>query len=398
MAYFMMMNATNEKSFPPPGYLDRQVDLQALLKGKSYFLFGPRQTGKSSLIAHSLKDARVYNLLDNALFLDLNQNPARLFEEIIAAGANAMASVVVIDEIQRLPDLLNEVHRLIEERGVRFLLTGSSARKLRHGGVNLLGGRARTQYFHPFTTRELGEHFNLKRALNFGLIPSIYFSSNPNADLEAYTGNYLQEEIIAEGVTRNIPAFSRFLKVAALCNATIVNFTNVGNDAQVPRTTIYEYFEILKDTLVIRELPAFKKGTQRKPICSSKYYFFDTGVARQLQGRASFSDGTPEFGGAFETFLMHELTAFSDYKRPVRLSFWQSTSGFEVDFIIDDHTALEAKAKSVVSSDDLRSLKAIAQEHRFKRLVCVCLEKRPRKIGKIEIVPYQDFLKELWRY
>ena len=385
------MNTTQKKHIPASGYLPRQVDLKALLRTKSYFLFGPRQTGKSSLIAHSLKDVRVYNLLDNALFLDLNRRPARLLEELTARD-----KVVVIDEIQRLPDLLNEVHRLIEERGVRFLLTGSSARKLRRGGVNLLGGRARTQYFHPFIVKELAEHFDLKRALNSGLIPSIYFSSDPAADLEAYTGNYLQQEIVAEGATRNIPAFSRFLKVAALCNATIVNFTNVANDAQVARTTVYEYFEILKDTMIIRELPAFKKGRQRKPICSSKYYFFDTGVARQLQGRGVLSEGTHEFGGAFETFLMHELTAFSDYKRPVRLSFWRSTSGFEVDFIIDDHTAVEVKAKSVITPDDLRSLKAVADEHRFKRLVCVGLEKRPRKTGKIEIIPYRDFLEELW--
>ncbi|MBI5149586.1 MAG: ATP-binding protein [Candidatus Omnitrophica bacterium] len=384
------MNKPNDIS-PIPDYLPRQVDLQALLKKKSYFLFGPRQTGKSSLIAHSLKDVRVYNLLDSVLFLELSRNPARVSEELTPRD-----KVVVIDEIQRLPDLLNEVHRLIEEKGVRFLLTGSSARKLRHGGVNLLGGRARTQYFYPFTARELGRHFELKRALNMGLIPSIYFSSDPDADLGAYTGNYLQQEIIAEGATRNIPAFSRFLKVAALCNATIVNFTNVANDAQVARTTVYEYFEILKDTLIIRELPPFKRGRQRKPVSSSKYYFFDSGVARQMQGRSLLGEGTPEFGGAFETFLMHELTAFSDYKRPVNLSFWRSTSGFEVDFILDDHTAVEVKAKSVITPDDLRSLEAIADEYHFKRLVCVCLEKRPRKTGKIEIVHYRDFLEGLW--
>ena len=385
------MNTTNKNPLPAPGYLERQVDIKALLTGKSYFLFGPRQTGKSSLIAHSLKDARVYNLLDNTLFLDLNRNPGRISEELTARD-----KIVVIDEIQRLPDLLNEAHRLIEERGVRFLLTGSSARKLRRGGVNLLGGRARTQYFHPLTVKELGPRFDLKRALNSGLIPSIYFSTDQDADLEAYTGNYLQQEIVAEGATRNIPAFSRFLKVAALCNAAVVNFTNTANDAQVPRTTIYEYFEILKDTLIIHDLPAFRKGGRRKPIRSSKYYFFDTGIARQMQGRGILNEGTPEFGGAFETFLMHELTAFRDYRRPVRLSFWRSTSGFEVDFIIDDHTAIEVKAKSVITADDLRSLKAIAQEHRFKRLVCVCLEKRPRKTNNIEIVPYQDFLEELW--
>lgn len=387
----MTMETTSMTEPETPSYIERQIDLKTLLTGKSYFLFGPRQTGKTSLITHSLKDTRIYNLLDSALFLELNRNPGRLSEELTARD-----KVVVIDEIQRLPNLLNEVHRLTEERGVRFLLTGSSARKLRRGGVNLLGGRARTQYLHPFTAEELGRRFDLRRALNSGLIPSIYFSANPDADLNAYAGDYLQQEIIAEGATRNIPAFSRFLKVAALCNATIVNFTNIANDAQVPRTTIYEYFEILKDTLIIHELPAFRKGGRRKPICSSKYYFFDTGVARQLQGRASFTEGTQEFGGAFETFLMHELAAFRDYRKPIRLSFWRSTSGFEVDFIIDDHTAIEVKAKSVITADDLRSLRAISGEHHFKRLICVSLERRPRKTGGIDIVPYRDFLEELW--
>jgi len=387
----MTMRSSFRKQPGPPDYIPRQLDLQALIKEKSYFLFGPRQTGKSFLIAHCLKNARVYNLLDNALFLDLNHNPGRLAEEITARD-----NLVVIDEIQRLPQLLNEVHRLIEEKGLLFLLTGSSARKLRKGGVNLLGGRARTQYLHPFIAQELKGHFDLKRALNFGTIPSIYFSTNPDADLEAYAGNYLQQEIVAEGLTRNIPAFSRFLKVAALCNASVVNFTKVANDAQVARTTIYEYFEILKDTLILRELPPFRKGMRRKPICSSKYYFFDTGVVRQLQGRASFKEGTPEFGNAFETFLMHELTAFSDYNRKLHLSFWRSTSGFEVDFIINEHTAIEAKAKSTITPDDVRSLEAISQEHRFKRLICVCLEKRPRKKGNIEIIPFQNFIKELW--
>ena len=163
---------------------------------------------------------------------------------------------MVIDEIQRLPELLNEVHRIIENTGVRFLLTGSSARKLRRGGVNLLGGRARMKYLHPLTYGELGDRFELGRAVERGLLPSIYFSDDPEADLKSYAGLYLQQEIVAEGATRNIPAFSRFLKVAALCNGTIVNFTGVANDAQVPRTTVYEYFDILKDTLILQELPA----------------------------------------------------------------------------------------------------------------------------------------------
>ena len=216
--------------------------------------------------------------------------------------------MVVIDEIQRLPELLNEVHRLIEKRGTRFLLTGSSARKLRRGGVNLLGGRARTRYLHPLIARELGRRFDLARAVARGTLPSIYFSDDPQADLDAYAGSYLQQEIVAEGATRNVPAFSRFLRVAAHCNGTIVNFTNVANDAQVPRTTVYEYFEILKDTLVLHELPAWRKSQKRKPLASSKFYFFDVGVVATLQGRR-FRPGTPEFGEGVETYLMHELVA-----------------------------------------------------------------------------------------
>jgi predicted AAA+ superfamily ATPase len=207
----------------PIPVIPRHLALDKLLEKKSYFLLGPRQTGKSFLIGQSLKGARVYDLLDNSMYLALSHRPQRLAEEITPKDR-----VVVIDEIQRLPALLNEVHRLIEQRGIHFLLTGSSARKLRHGGVNLLGGRARTKYLHPLTYRELGEHFNLDTFISHGGLPSIYFSDDPRADLGAYAGSYLQQEIVAEGATRNIAAFSRFLKVAAYCNATIVNFTNVA--------------------------------------------------------------------------------------------------------------------------------------------------------------------------
>jgi uncharacterized protein len=223
---------------------------------------------------------RIYDLLDTSIYLALSQNPGRMAQEL-----SPKDRIVVIDEIQRLPELLNEVHRIIESRGLRFLLTGSSARKLRRGGINLLGGRARTKYLHPLTYKELGERFDLARAMERGLLPSIYFSDDPRADLESYAGSYLQQEIVAEGATRNIPAFSRFLRVAAICNGTIVNFTNVANDAQVKRTTVYEYFEILKDTLIVHELPPWKKTKRRKPLASSKYYFFDVGVVSSLQGR-----------------------------------------------------------------------------------------------------------------
>jgi predicted AAA+ superfamily ATPase len=371
-------------------WVDRIVDLPGLLRKKSHFLFGPRQTGKSFLIQHTLKEARVFDLLDTSVYLALNQNPGRMAQELTAEDR-----IVVIDEIQRLPELLNEVHRLIETRGLRFLLTGSSARKLRRGGVNLLGGRARTKYLHPLTYKELGERFDLHRAMERGLIPSIYFSDDALADLQSYTGSYLQQEIVAEGATRNVPAFSRFLKVAALCNGTIVNFTNVANDAQVKRTTVYEYFEILKDTLVLYELPAWRKTKKRKPLASSKYYFFDVGVVASLQGR-TFRPGTPEFGEALETYLMHELISYSDYVSQQPLGYWRSTTGFEVDFIVGDHTAIEVKAKENVSHQDMKSLRALAEERKLKRYLCVSLQPRARKVEGVTILSVSQFLEALW--
>jgi len=371
-------------------YIKRLVDLNVLLDKKSHFLLGPRQTGKTFLIHRTLKNVRVYDLLDSEIYLALSRNPGRISEEL-----QPQDRIVVIDEIQRLPELLNEVHRLIETRGIRFLLTGSSARKLRRGGINLLGGRARTKYLHPLTYKELNGHFDLFLAIERGLIPSIYFSDDPRADLQAYAGAYLQQEILAEGATRNIPAFSRFLRVAAFCNATIVNFTNVANDAQVARTTVYEYFEILKDTLILYELPAWRKSKKRKPLASSKYYFFDVGAVAVLQER-KFRAGTPEFGEAFETYLMHELKSYSDYISGEQLSYWRSTSGFEVDFIIGDHTALEVNAKKNLSPNDIKSLRMLAEEGKLKRYICVSMEPRMRKVDNIVILPYREFLESLW--
>ncbi len=375
----------------PASFVDRAVDLAALLGKKSYFLLGPRQTGKTTWARHALPDARVYDLLDSTVYLALSHRPVRLAEEI-----GPEDPIVVLDEIQRLPELLNEVHRLIEGRGIRFLLTGSSARKLRRGGVNLLGGRARTLHWHPLTSHELGGRFDLDRALSCGLLPSIYFSDDPKADLEAYAGSYLQQEIAAEGATRNLPAFSRFLRVAAFCNGTIVNFTNVGNDARVARTTVYEYFEILKDTLLVHELPAWQQSTKRKPLVSSKYYFFDVGVVSTLQGRTA-SRGTPEYGDAFGTYMLHELMSYRDYVSGEPLSYWRSTSGFEVDCIMGDHTAIEIKAKENVAPQDLRSLRALAEEGKLKRYLCVSLEPRRRQLDRITVLPYQEFLAGLWR-
>jgi len=367
----------------------RLLVLPTLLARRSHFLFGPRQTGKTYLIRHGLPGVRTYDLLESAVYLDLSRSPGRLGQEL-----SPRDKIVAIDEIQRLPELLNEVHRLIETRGVRFLLTGSSPRKLRRGGVNLLGGRARTARLHPLCRQELGDRFELGRAIARGTLPAIYFSDDPGTDLTAYAGTYLQEEVVAEGAARNVPAFSRFLRVAAFCNGTMVNFTKLASDAQVARTTVHEYFRILVDTLILHELPAWRRTIKRKPIAASKYYLFDVGVVGALQGRA-FRRGTPEFGSALETYTMHELICHRDYRGGGPISYWRSTAGHEVDFIVGDHTAIEVKASATVSTADLRSLRALAEEHLLKNYVCVCLAERPREVDGVQVLPYEEFLARL---
>lgn len=372
-------------------YIPRYLDLNNALKNKSLFLLGPRQTGKSWLIDKNLSKYRVYDLLDNEIYLTLSRNPKRLEEEL-----RKDEKIVIIDEIQKLPFLLDEVHRIIEKYNIHFLLTGSSARKLRRGGINLLGGRARSRYLHPFVFCELKKHFDLLKALNYGLLPSVYFSDSPEEDLKAYAGDYLKEEIAAEGLTRNIPAFSRFLEVAALCNSKMLNYSNISNDAQIPCSTVQEFFHILRDTLIGFDVPAWKKTIKRKPISTSKFYFFDVGVVRHLQNRSQLKKKSPEFGDAFETYFAHELRSYVDYNSFRKLYYWRSKSGYEVDFVIDDILAVEIKAKENISPRDLRGIIALKEEKKIKRYVVVSLEKRPRQVKGIHILPWQDFLTQLW--
>ena len=377
-------------------FLPRQLDLVEATAHKSCFLFGPRQTGKSTLIRETLpKGTPIYELLDHRLWMDLSADPTRMRQEIEAK--NLRNALVVVDEIQKLPVLLDEIHLLMETRRLRFLLTGSSARKLRRSGVNLLGGRARSRYLHPFSWKELGSHFDLLKALNHGLLPSVYLSDDPGEDLRAYVGAYLKEEITAEGLTRNVPAFARFLEVAAACSGRMFNKTEVANDAKVARTTVIEYFEILKDTLIGYELPAWKRSQKRKAIETAKFYLFDVGVARVLQKLPPLVPRSPELGHALEHFVCHELRTYIDTRHPGwDLHYWRSTSQFEVDFILGDHTAIEVKATRSVSPRDLRGLEALSEENLMKRLVLVCQEPTPRKIGRILVLPWREFLDRLW--
>jgi len=379
-------------------YVHRNLEIRTLLSERSLFLFGPRQTGKSSFIREDLKDIPVlnFNLLDRHLLLRLLADPTLVRQEILAK--NLRDCVVCIDEIQKCPDLLDEVQMLIEERGIRFLLTGSSARKLKAAGTNLLGGRARTRNFHPFTYPEIKKtDFSLEKVLARGLIPPHYLSSSPDEDLAAYVGTYLTEEIAAEGYTRNLPAFARFLQTAALTNARMLNYTNVANDAQVPRQTVKLWYQILVDTLLGYELPPYTATVKRKSIETAKFYFFDLGVVRTLRRLPEIIPESADYGEFFEHYIFMELKAWIDYRKPrTRFSYWRSVSGFEVDFILDDEVAIEVKAASNAQEKHLSGLKALAEEGTFKRFILVCKEERARKLGNIEILPWKDFLESLW--
>lgn len=370
----------------------RGIDLQAALAKRSLFLFGPRQTGKSTLIRQQLVQARVINLLESDTYLTLQQTPQRLREWCTRRG-----ELVVIDEIQKLPQLLDEVQLLIEEKKQRFLLTGSSARKLRAGGVNLLGGRARSLHFHPLSIHELGDAFDLARALHHGLLPAIYLGDEPDQDLAAYVGTYLREEIAHEALTRNVPAFARFLKVAGLCNAQQINYAKIAADAQVARTTVQEYFQILRDTLIGWDVPAWQRTKKRRPVATSKFWFFDWGVVRRLRGTGRVASPSPEFGHAFEAWIGHELKTWCDYRgKGAELCYWRSRGGHEVDFVVGDEVAVEVKATTNVTERHLAGLMALREEGLLKRYVLVCQETRRRVVDGIEILPWRAFADELW--
>lgn len=379
-------------------YIARTLDVQKLLSERSLFLLGPRQTGKSSYIREELKTlpALTWNLLDRGLLLRSLADPTLLRKELEARGLKDC--VVCVDEIQKCPEMLDEIQLLIEERRIRFLLTGSSARALRAGGVNLLGGRARTRSLHPLAWPEIkGPTFSLERVMDSGLLPPHWLSASPEEDLAAYVDTYLAEEIAAEGLSRNLPGFARFLQTVAACNARMINYTNVANDAQLPRQTVKLWFQVLLDTLLGYELPAWRNSTKRKSIDTAKFYFFDLGVVRSLRRLSPALPGSADFGEFFEHYIFMELRAWIDYRKPRSvLSYWRSTSGHEVDFILDNDVAIEVKAAERVTSRDLAGLKALREEDRLNRFILVSREDRPQITDGIEIMPWAYFLDALW--
>lgn len=369
-------------------YIKRWLNLAQLVKKKSYIVLGPRQTGKSQLIKKLFPNVKKYNLLLKEDFRKLSFDPTLIRKEITSED-----KLIIIDEFQRLPDLLDEIHFLIEEHNVHFLLTGSSARKLKKQNINLLGGRARFINLHPFTFTELKKDFNLERAINFGLIPGIYFSDEPQLDLNAYVSTYIEQEIAREGVVRNLTTFTRFLEVASLCHAEQIDFTSISNDAQIPRTTIHEYFKILEDTLVGYMLPVWRETKKRKPIASPKFYFFDWSIPKTILEINNISKKSPLFGKGFESFIFQELKAYSDYHQK-ELHYWRTYEQDEVDFILDQKIAIEVKSSEVFKMDYLKSLERLKDENLLEKYILIYLGKNLKLKDKpwVEILNYQTFI------
>lgn len=373
----------------------RQLNLPELLKKKSFFLFGPRATGKSYLIRQQLEGkAQVIDLLKAEVLLPLSQNPSEL-EALIHQKSEG--SIVVIDEVQKVPALLDEVHRLIEEKKIRFLLTGSSARKLKRGQANLLAGRAWKAELFPLSSAEISD-FNLERYLQYGGLPAVYDSAQPQEELGAYVQTYLKEEILAEGIIRKLPPFSRFLKSAALSNGQIINFTQVGNDAQVSPSTVREYFSVLEDTLIGFSLEPWTASKKRKAIQTAKFYFFDTGVTHMLAGTKTLDRNSNLYGQSFEQFIGMELKAYLSYRRlQETLTFWRSLVGdYEVDFLIGELMAIEVKASQRINPSDLRGLKVLKDEGVFSNFYLVSQDRMEKNVDGIRLVPWNVFLEELW--
>jgi len=377
---------------------DRILDL-SLSSQESCFLWGPRQTGKSTLLKTRFPKAVYYDLLLSDVYRQLLSEPTILRQECEAHGltGETQKEPIIIDEVQKIPDLLDEVHWLIENKRLRFILCGSSPRKLKRSSGNLLGGRAVRYKLFPLVYPEVTD-FSLVKALNQGMIPRYFLSNHPEKLIQAYVGEYLKEEIVAEAATRNIPAFNRFLEVAAISNGEIINFNNIASECGVSAPTVKGYFQILEDTLIGRYVPAYRKKVKRRLIGAPKFLFFDVGIVSYLAKRGEVQMGSELFGRAFEQFITLEVLAHSSYSvlnYPVY--YWRTASQFEVDLILgQNEVAIEIKSTAQARDRHLKGLRAFKEEHKTKCLL-VTMDPRPRKTSDdILILPWQTFLDRLW--
>lgn len=364
---------------------------------ESFFLWGPRQAGKSSLLKATYPDAPIRDLLRSEEFARYTRQPGLLRDELRDAPRG---SLLLIDEIQKVPALLNEVHWLIENRGLVFGLCGSSARKVRRGHANLLGGRAVRHELFGLVSAEVGDQFDLRRFLNHGYLPRHYLAADPVPRLRAYVADYLKEEIAAEALVRRLPAFADFLAAAALADTELVNYTNISRDCGVSSLTVKDYYQILIDTLLGRYLPAYTRRPKRRVIQAPKFYFADVGVVNRLARRGRLESGGELWGKALENYLCHELTAYLGYaQRDSELRYWRLASGIEVDFIVGAmELAIEVKSTTKVGTAHLAGLRALKEDHpRVGRRILVCQEPRRRVTSDgIEILPVERFLHLLW--
>jgi len=340
----------------------------------------------------------VFDFLHTDLFVDFSKRPALLRERLLAMDKAKLRQPIILDEVQKVPRILDEVHGLIESQGLRFILCGSSARKLKRGQANLLGGRAWRYEIFPLVSNEL-DRLNLTHALNYGLIPDHYLANNASKSLQAYVQDYLKEEVFAEGLTRNIPAFSRFFDAMGYSHGEITNFSNIARDCGVDAKTVKEYYQILVDTLLGYLVPPFRRRQSRQVITkASKFYLFDVGVAGAIVKRRIKDERGVEFGKAFEHLIFMELVAHRSYHEAgYSINFWRTKSGLEVDFVLGEgEVALEVKGTTRVDHRDLRPLLTFAEEYAPKQVIVVCHERVERRSGPIRIIPWRAFLHELW--
>lgn len=364
----------------------------------SIFLFGARQTGKTTLLAERYPSTATYDLLERNTYERLRRNPALLEQEIALLPDN---SLIIIDEIPLLPELLDQIHRLIVKRNMQFILSCSSARKLRRQGVNTLGGRALPIYLYPLVYAEI-EDYDLPKAINQGMLPRHYIADSNTSwrRIQAYVSVYLKEEIKAEALVRNLQAFSRFMEVAALSNGEMINYSNIANDCGIDSKTVKEYFTILQDTLVGYMIPAYTKVMKRKLRQNPKFYYFDIGVVNYLLGRRNLQPGSADFGHAFEHLIIQELIAYLGYNHfENQLSYWHTYNDYEVDAVLGDaEIAIEIKSCKEVQSRHLTGLKAFKEEHPNARLIVVSMDEKPRLFNDVEIYPAVTFLQKLWNH
>ena len=380
-------------------YIKRILNIELPWR-QSAFLWGPRKIGKSTYLKNRFPHSAIFDFLKTDFFIEVSKNPALIREQILAMDKNILKHPIILDEVQKVPQVLDEVHWLIENKGLRFILCGSSARKLRRGRVNLLGGRAWRYEMFPLVTDEL-KNINLLHALNHGMIPTHYLQDDKECKktLKAYIGDYLKEEVFAEGLTRNIPAFSRFFDAFSYSHGEITNYSNIARDCGVDSKTVKEYYQILVDTLLAVRIEPFKKRQSRKIITKApKYYLFDVGVANYLRKWHLEEEKGEEFGRAFEHFLLMEILAYRGYNdKDFEINFWRTKTGLEVDFVLaGGEIALEIKGANRIDKRDFYALEAFAEEYLPKRSFIVCNEKDKRLHGKIEIIPWRNFLQELW--